>query len=849
MYIRLICLFHALLLSSFAAAGIQFTKDGAQLNRSLYFELHPNTSTSQAQYKISNPSTRIRTHIVNIDGKYAVPIHSLFLLGGLRFDGLSNVLTPGVRYQIYINKAPKQDHFEMLYNPDDSSKSNVARWKSLAGLPLQTWTNWDFHLPNMSGNYHHIQSIPFDINLRLYGPLDSSKGRLAREETLEIYVHSVSRIESNETLGQSFQRPEKNWDSLYFLIISSLVVTLYFATRKIIVLFVCLMAIPPLLSLLFLVQWKSKLGENLESILLKQSQIRLKKTFLGMSSIADRLEHRLQKDIHDTLTKFRVELKTQRKAGLNLNQNEFDDYFQTLNETQQKQQQFYSSKNSTNPIDRFLYKIYQDSGFIFTFTNGKAIYTPLRHPSERKKGTVAKLFRQIAMKNVVTRGGEEYWRAIGQNRENLLALRDIFRQAMGSSEVLDDFLNNPGRLVNFEIRKKELGTSNFQFWDYFFHNETAWLCIGSVSNSLYLNYMWREVSDYLADTGFTGEFYIDGMGRIPSFPKSFQNLDSYSHVASLVRATNQHSFQVDTENSHFYFGSKLNADSNLVVVLREDTKPFEEQLRAQRLSEILGWTGLFLVLILTALLIGLNTSRRFLTLKKGFAGLRAGNFESRVAIDGKDQLSDLAAQFNRVLIQFKEKEILARFLSKKAISQLDSEVHSSKEEVTILFCTVQKLPDKRSGHNFRSLSNDLLFEIQSSLDEYGGYLDKFMGNSALCVFTQRDRDSIEVCSRVIHKQLTGLTNLIPGLQIGVGIASGEAIVGVLGQEGRRDFSVIGSPVNLASRLSYLLSDSPVSFFMDELSLNKLKIEKERILSEQFLEIKGFDQKQRVYEIL
>lgn len=849
MYIRLICLFHALFLTSFAASGIQFIRDGLQLKDALHFELHSNTPTTHAHYEISNPSSKIRTHIVKIDGKYAVPIHSLYMLGGLRFDGLSNVLSPGVRYQIYIKKAPKHDHFEMLYNPDDSSKSNVARWKSLSGLPLQTWTNWDFHLPNMSGNYRHIQSIPFDVSLRLYGPLDSDKGRLAREELLEVYVHSVSRIESNENLGQSFQRSKTNWTAIYLIILSVLITTLYLATRKMIVLFVCLMAIPPLLSLLFLVQWKSKLGESLESILLKQSQIRLKKTFLGMSSIADRLEHRLQRDIHGTLEKFQEELKTQMKAGLDLNQNKFDDHFQALSEIQRKQQEFYSSKYSTNPIDRFLYKIYQDSDFVFTFTNGKAIYTPLRNPSERKKGTVAKLFRQIAMKNVVTRGGEEYWRAIGQNRENLLALREIFRQAMGSSEVLDDFLNNPGRLVNFEVRKKELGSSNFQFWDYFYLDDIAWLGIGSVSNALYLNYMWKEVSDYLEETGFQGEFYLDGMGRIPSFPKDLQNTDSFSHVASLVRSANQHSFQIDSENSHFYFGSKLNANSNLVVVLREDTKPFEVQLRDQRATEVLGWIGLFFVLVSTSLLISLNTTRKFLSLKKGFAGLRTGNFESRVSIDGKDQLSDLATQFNRVLVQFKEKEILSRFLSKKAISQLDSEVQSSKEEVTILFCTVQQLPDRRSGHNFRSLSNDLLFEIQSSLDEHGGYLDKFMGNSALCVFTQRDRDTIKACSRAIHKQLTDLTNLIPGLQIGVGIASGEAIVGVLGQEGRRDFSVIGSPVNLASRLSYLLSDSTVCFFMDETSLKKLEIETERILSQQFLEIKGFDKKQRVYEVL
>ena len=68
-------------------------------------------------------------------------------------------------------------------------------------------------------------------------------------------------------------------------------------------------------------------------------------------------------------------------------------------------------------------------------------------------------------------------------------------------------------------------------------------------------------------------------------------------------------------------------------------------------------------------------------------------------------------------------------------------------------------------------------------------------------FTGPDKalDAIR-CAVEMHPRAPATTPALPALAVGVGIATGEVIVGSVGGANRLDYTAVGAPVNLAARL-------------------------------------------------
>ena len=97
-----------------------------------------------------------------------------------------------------------------------------------------------------------------------------------------------------------------------------------------------------------------------------------------------------------------------------------------------------------------------------------------------------------------------------------------------------------------------------------------------------------------------------------------------------------------------------------------------------------------------------------------------------------------------------------------------------------------------------------------------GTIDKFLGDGVMALFGAFDdaregpsaaahaRDAVEAAAALLDalKRFNEARALTPAptFRIGIGIATGEAVVGNVGSEAKMDFTAIGRPVNLASRL-------------------------------------------------
>ncbi len=135
-----------------------------------------------------------------------------------------------------------------------------------------------------------------------------------------------------------------------------------------------------------------------------------------------------------------------------------------------------------------------------------------------------------------------------------------------------------------------------------------------------------------------------------------------------------------------------------------------------------------------------------------------------------------------------------------------------KKEITILFSDIRKftsLSESMAPDKLLALLNSLLGPMTEEVLRHGGMLDKYIGDAIMALYNvplnqpnheaQAARSALAIIE-VLHR-LNSEKNI--NLDIGIGIHTGEAIIGNVGSENRFDYTAIGDSVNLSSRLEGL----------------------------------------------
>ena len=135
--------------------------------------------------------------------------------------------------------------------------------------------------------------------------------------------------------------------------------------------------------------------------------------------------------------------------------------------------------------------------------------------------------------------------------------------------------------------------------------------------------------------------------------------------------------------------------------------------------------------------------------------------------------------------------------------------------MTFLFCDIRGFTPiseqyKDNPAELTKLINRFLTRMTNVIIANGGTVDKFMGDCIMAFWNAplktKDHQMLAVLTAsqmqselaMLNEQLTA--EGLPNINIGIGINSGEALVGNMGSDQRFDYSVIGDPVNLAARL-------------------------------------------------
>jgi adenylate cyclase len=170
---------------------------------------------------------------------------------------------------------------------------------------------------------------------------------------------------------------------------------------------------------------------------------------------------------------------------------------------------------------------------------------------------------------------------------------------------------------------------------------------------------------------------------------------------------------------------------------------------------------------------------------------------------------------------------LSRFLSPEVIAEvagqkLDLAGEGRTGRLTVLFCDVRgfsRLAETMEPKQLVRMLNAFFERMVDVVFSHQGVLDKFIGDALMAVWgapiRKRNHARAAVAAAREMLEATGLFNQSaasqgwPRLDVGVGVNTGEAVIGTVGSSRRMEYTVMGDAVNLASRICDLASGGQV----------------------------------------
>ncbi len=195
------------------------------------------------------------------------------------------------------------------------------------------------------------------------------------------------------------------------------------------------------------------------------------------------------------------------------------------------------------------------------------------------------------------------------------------------------------------------------------------------------------------------------------------------------------------------------------------------------------------------------------------------------ALDGMAQ--SLQASEAEIERETKLRGDLSRFMSKDLVDAIVRGEHSlalggNRTPITVLFADVvafTPLSESRPPEQVVAMLNELFSVLTEVVFRHGGTVDKFIGDCIMAVWgapvAQADHAdrALAAAEDMMHflevAQGEWKKKYDVEIRLGVGVSSGEAIVGNIGSNKRMEYTVIGDVVNIAARLEGLAAPNQV----------------------------------------
>ena len=207
------------------------------------------------------------------------------------------------------------------------------------------------------------------------------------------------------------------------------------------------------------------------------------------------------------------------------------------------------------------------------------------------------------------------------------------------------------------------------------------------------------------------------------------------------------------------------------------------------------------------------------SVRSALADVEDERLDVKVPVYDGSQIGQLQAGFNSMVEGLRERRRLHDLFGRQvgvdvARQALERGVELGGETVqaAVLFVDIigsTELAATRPATEVVRTLNAFFAVVVDVVDRCGGFVNKFEGDAALCIFgAPVPRDDCAACAlqaaRLLHDRLTD----IRGLSAAIGVSAGSVVAGNVGTRERFEYTVIGDPVNEAARLTELAKQRP-----------------------------------------
>jgi adenylate cyclase len=197
-----------------------------------------------------------------------------------------------------------------------------------------------------------------------------------------------------------------------------------------------------------------------------------------------------------------------------------------------------------------------------------------------------------------------------------------------------------------------------------------------------------------------------------------------------------------------------------------------------------------------------------------------GDTDVSVPVDDGSEVGLLQAGFNRMVAGLRERDrvrdLFGRHVGEEvARSALgsDAEMGGELRDAAILFVDIVGSTEFAAGRDPREVVetlNRFFGIVVEVVTLHGGWVNKFEGDAALCVFgAPTEHPDASTAALAAARSLSQRLSLeLDGIAAAVGLSAGTVVAGNIGAAQRYEYTVIGDAVNEAARLTELAKSRP-----------------------------------------
>lgn len=251
-------------------------------------------------------------------------------------------------------------------------------------------------------------------------------------------------------------------------------------------------------------------------------------------------------------------------------------------------------------------------------------------------------------------------------------------------------------------------------------------------------------------------------------------------------------------------------------------------------------------------------------LQEGALEFGRGNFAEVISIGTNDETGRLADILNNMARDIKEKNLMEKFISKSAQSMIKKSSSRGMDikpgivkriNLSFIFADVRGFTAFSENHTPEEVVKTLnmYFDIQHKVvKKFKGDIDDYVGDQIMAHFagtTHKERAckaSLMIRDEVDKFNKKRAKEGLETFEIGIGVHSGDVVVGNIGAHLRMDFACVGDAVNTTSRLCGKADAGEILVSDEHLKGRKTKFK----VSQSFeIEAKGKKDKIKVYKLL